>query len=178
MIPYGVATMSLVTVCLLSDRINSKGPALFLCLMTSSVGYIILMATTNKVALIAGACFVTLGLFPGVILNMAWININHGGYTKRSTAWAMAQVTGNVCGIIGTQVYRNPPRFLVGHGTLLGSLILAMGATVANYLWMRRANKRKEETANKWRGNRRENPNSHKTFEELLDYHPDFKYIL
>lgn len=178
MIPYGVATVSLVTVCLLSDRINSKGPVLLLCLATSGIGYIILMATTNKVALIAGACLVTLGIFPGGILNVAWININHGGYTKRSTAWAMAQVTGNACGIVGTQVYRDPPRFLAGHGTLLGSLVLAIGATVTNYLWMKTANRKKEESAMKWRNEGRENPNRNKTYEELLDYHPDFKYIL
>ncbi|OCK99096.1 MFS general substrate transporter [Cenococcum geophilum 1.58] len=178
MIPYGVATVSLVTVCLLSDRVNSKGPVLLLCLATSGIGYIILMATTNKVALIAGACLVTLGIFPGGILNVAWININHGGYTKRSTAWAMAQVTGNACGIVGTQVYRDPPRFLAGHGTLLGSLVLAIGATVTNYLWMKTANRKKEESVMKWRNEGRENPNRNKTYEELLDYHPDFKYIL
>ncbi|KAH0536475.1 hypothetical protein FGG08_006656 [Glutinoglossum americanum] len=117
-------------------------------------------------------------LYPGAILNVVWININHGGYTKRSTAWAMAQVTGNSYGIIGTQVYRHPPRFLVGHGTLLGSLALAMGAVVANYLWMRNENRKKEEVAMWWRDQGQENPDKERTFEELLDYHPDFKYFL
>ena len=148
-IPYGVATISLVTLCPLSDRINSKGPVLLFCLGTSSIGYIILMATTNKAALIIGTCLVALGIYPAGVLNATWININHGGYTKRSTAWAMAQIVGNTCGIVGTQVYRDPPRFLTGHGTLLAFLVLAMVTTMTHYIWMKTANKSKEVIAMK-----------------------------
>lgn len=132
MIPYFIATFTLLGVCAYSDRINTKGPAILLCLATSAVGYIVLMTTTNRVALMVGACLVTSGLYPTVILTGAWILINHGGYTKRSTAWAMAQIAAQSCGIIGTQVYRRPPRFLTGHGVLLGFLVMAMCATVAN----------------------------------------------
>jgi hypothetical protein len=117
MIPYAFATVTLWAVCTMSDRISSKGPVLFLCMSTSAIGFIILMTTTNRVALIAGTCFVTSGLYPGIILTGSWITINHSGYTKRSTAWAMAQLTDQGLSIIGTQVYRNPPRFLSGWHT-------------------------------------------------------------
>jgi hypothetical protein len=145
---------------------------------TTSVGFIILMSTTNKVALIAGTCFVTSGLYPGIILTVSWITINHGGYTKRSTAWAMAQITGQGLSIIGTQVYRHPPRFLAGHGTLLGFFLLALCSIVANFFWMKRENHRKDSKAAEFQNSGTKDPEAEKGADELLDFHPDFRYIL
>jgi hypothetical protein len=178
MIPYAFATVTLLAACTISDRISSKGPVLFLCMSISSIGFTILMTTTNKVALIAGTCFVTSGLYPGIILTVSWITINHSGYTKRSTAWAMAQITGQGLSIVGTQVYRNPPRFLSGHGTLLGFFVLALCSIICNYLWMRRENQRKDAKAVEFERLGQKDPDSDKGIDELFDYHPSFRYIL
>ena len=178
MIPYAFATVTLLMVCFISDRINSKGPVLFICMATSSIGFVILMTTTNKVALIAGTCFVTSGLYPSIILTVSWITINHGGYTKRSTAWAMAQITGQGLSIIGTQVYRHPPRYLAGHGTLLGFFTLALCAIVCNYLWMRKGNRKRDERAEEIQRLGTKDEQGEKVGEELYDFHPDFRYIL
>jgi hypothetical protein len=178
MIPYEFATVTLLAVCFISDSINTKGPILFLCMATSSAGFIILMTTTNKVALIAGTCFVTSGLYPGVILTVSWITINHSGYTKRSTAWAMAQITGQGLSIIGTQVYRHPPRYLSGHGTLLAFFSLALFSIVCNYLWMRKENRNRDTRAEEFRTLGTKDVDAEKSVNELLDFHPDFRYIL
>ena len=178
MIPYAFATVTLLAVCFLSDRINTKGPILFTCMTTSSVGFIILMSTTNKIALIAGTCFVTSGLYPGIILTVSWITINHSGYTKRSTAWAMAQITGQGLSIIGTQVYRHPPRYLSGHGTLLVFFLLALCSIACNYLWMRRENRTKDMRAEEFRTLGTKDQEAEKSVDELLDFHPNFRYIL
>jgi MFS family permease len=178
MIPYSFATVTLLVVCFLSDRINSKGPALFICMATSSIGFIILMTTNNKVALIAGTCFVTSGLYPGIILTVSWITINHSGYTKRSTAWAMAQITGQGLSIIGTQVYRNPPRYLAGHGTLLGFFSLALCSIVCNYLWMRKENRKRDARAEEVQRLGTNGELAAKGVDKLYDFHPDFRYIL
>ncbi|KAF8851304.1 MFS general substrate transporter [Acephala macrosclerotiorum] len=125
MMPYAFATVSLLTVCFLSDRINSKGPTLFICMATSSIGYIILMATTNK-----------------------------------------------------TQVYRTPSRYLAGHGTLLGFFCLALVSTVCNWLWMRRENHGKDARARELWVAGTNDAEADKSMDELLDKHPDFRYIL
>jgi hypothetical protein len=177
-IPYAFATVTLLAVCFLSDRINTKGPILFACMATSSVRFIILLTTTNKIALIAGTCFVTSGLYPRIILTVSWITINHSGYTKRSTAWAMAQITGQGLSIIGTQVYRHPPRYLSGHGTLLAFFLLALCSIVCNYLWMRRENRTKDSRAEEFRTLGTKDQEAEKSVDELLDFHPDFRYIL
>ncbi|RDW65994.1 hypothetical protein BP6252_09629 [Coleophoma cylindrospora] len=177
-IPYAFATITLLAVCIVSDRFDTKGPLLLLCLATSSIGFIILLSTTNRIALIAGTCFVASGLYPGIILTVSWVTINHGGYTKRSTAWAMAQITGQGLSIIGTQVYRHPPRFLAGHGCLLGFFIAAMLATVANWWYMRRENRKRDHRADEFRTRGVKDEKAEKSADELLDWHPDFRYIL
>lgn len=178
MIPYAFGTVTLLGVCLYSDRLNSKGPFLFLCMATSAIGYVILIATTNPVALIAGTCFVAAGLYPSVILTVSWITINHGGYTKRATAFAMAQITSQGLSIMGTQIYRNPPRYIAGHGTLLGFFCLALCAITCNFLWMRRENRKRDALAQEFVAAGTKNPDSEKKTDELFDYHPDFRYIL
>lgn len=178
MIPYAFATVTLLTLCLVSDRLNSKGPVLFLAMSTSAIGFIILITTTNKIALIAGTCFVASGLYPSIILTVSWITINHGGYTKRSTAFAMAQITGQGLSIVGTQIYRHPPRYIAGHATLLGFFALALCSIICNYLWMRRENRKRDViAAEDSRGEARAELNE-KALEELYDFHPDFRYIL
>jgi hypothetical protein len=178
MIPYAFATVTLLTVCFLSDSLNTKGPVLFACMACSSIGFIILMTTTNKVALMAGTCFVASGLYPGIILTVSWVTINHSGYTKRSTAFAMAQITGQGLSIIGTQVYRHPPRYLAGHGTLLAFFTLAEVSIVCNYLWMRRENRIKDSVAAECIRTGEADKEAVKSMDELLDKHPDFRYIL
>jgi hypothetical protein len=178
MIPYAFASFTLLAVCIVSDRLNTKGPFLLLCLATTSTGFIILLSTTNRIALIAGTCFVTSGLYPGIILTVSWVTINHGGYTKRSTAWAMAQITGQGLSIVGTQVYRHPPRFLAGHGCLLAFFAAAMVATVGNWWYMRRENCKRDDRVEECRIRGIKDDQAEKGEDELLDWHPFFRYIL
>jgi hypothetical protein len=178
MIPYAFATVTLLSVCFISDRLNSKGPVLFFAMSTTAVGYIILITTTNRIALIAGTCFVASGLYPSIILTVSWITINHGGYTKRSTAFAMAQITGQGLSIMGTQIYRHPPRYIAGHGTLLGFFALALCSIVCNYLWMRRENRRRDARAAEATQDQATAELDESKIEELYDFHPEFRYIL
>jgi hypothetical protein len=178
MIPYSFATVSLLGMCILSDRLNSKGLVLIACLSTSVIGYILLMSTTNTVALVAATCFVTSGLYPSIMICASWISLNHGGFSKRATALAFAQIVGQCLSIIGTQVYRHPPRYISGHGTLLAFFSLAIVASISNYFYMKSQNRKKEAVAAEWAERGISNPDSSKSFDELFDYHPDFRYVL
>jgi cyanate permease len=178
MIPYAFATVTLLSMCVLSDRLNSKGPILLICLSTTMIGYILLMSTTNTVALVAGTCFVTSGLYPAIMICASWITINHGGYSKRATAFGFAQIVGQCLSIIGTQVYRKPPRFLAGHGTLLAFYTVAVVALIVNYFYMKHQNTKKDALAAEWAAKGLPNPDSARSYDELYDYHPDFRYIL
>jgi hypothetical protein len=90
----------------------------------------------------------------------------------------MAQITGQGLSIVGTQVYRHPPRYLAGHGTLLGFFVLGMAATVGNWLYMRRENKKRNERQVVEVSGLGSEEKEGMGEEELLDWHPGFRYIL
>lgn len=79
-IPYACATVALVVVNVLSDRLkNSKGIFLMLCLSVSCLGFILLMAVESVPVKIFATCLVTSGLYPAVILIAVWLGINTAG---------------------------------------------------------------------------------------------------
>ena len=86
-IPYGCATVTLVAINIISDRVNKKGPFLVGCLTCTCLGYIILIAVESVHVKIFATCLVASGIYPSVILLASWLGINTGGYTKRARTW-------------------------------------------------------------------------------------------
>lgn len=177
-IPYAFATVSTPVVCILADRVNKRVLPFMLCMATSVTGFVIVLATTNRAALIAGCSFIATGAYPGVVICATWLLGNHGGYTKRSTAWATAALFVQGYSIVATQIYDTPPRFFKGHGILLGLNVVGMVSAYIAYVIMKRENKRRDQVALEWAARGVQNPDNDKTFEELCDYHPLFRYKL
>ena len=140
--------------------------------------YILLLTGTNKAVLLVGCCFVAAGAYPAVTCSTYWILINHAGYTKRATAWAVAQIFIQCYSIISTQVYTDPPRFFKGHGTLLGLNALGVVGTLIVMRLMSQENKRRAAVEAEFAARGTVNPESEKDYEELCDYHPSFRYVL
>lgn len=178
MIPYSFAVVSLPIAAILSDRVNRRALPLLVCVVTSVVGFVIVLATTNKVALIAGCCFVAAGSYPAIVIGASWLLNNQAGYTKRCAAWAVTQVFIQCYSIISTQIYDEPPRFFKGHGVLLGLNALAVISVVINYLLLKKENAKRDRLVEEMRARDQQVPGREKSFEELCDYHPDFRYQL
>ena len=178
MIPYAFATVSTPVTCIISDRLNRRAIPLTLCLATSIAGFVILLASSNPTVLIVGCCFVATGAYPGVVLAANLTVVNHAGYTKRSTAWAVAQVFIQCYSIISTQIYVRPPHFYMGHGVLLGLNAVGFVALVIMYAMMKRSNQKRDAIAASYAVEGRAVPDSGKSYEELCDYHPLFRYSL
>lgn len=178
MIPYAFGLVTLVSVAFLSDRLNHKAWVAFSCLCTSITGFVILMATTNQVALVAGACFVLAGAYPGLVVCVAWNMTLHGGFTKRATAIWATQVFVQCESIIATQVYNNPPRFFKGHGVALGFYTLAAASVVILYVIATRANAARDRRARDFEARGEVDEDSLKTIEDLCDFHPSYRYAL
>lgn len=123
----------------------------------------------------AGCCLIAAGSYAVLGVAASWITCIHGGYVKTSTSYAVAQVFAQGYCILVSQVYDTPPRFLKGHGILLGLNVLGIAAALILYFWLRFQNHRREEeclnarNAQEWQD---------KTFEELYDYHPMWRYTL
>lgn len=163
---------------ILADRLDKRAVPFLVCMITTVIGVVIVLATTNKTALVAGCCFVAAGAYPATVICATWLVNSHAGYTKKCTAWAVAQVFTQSYSIIATQIYDNPPRYFKGHGVLLGINVVGALSAAICYFMMKRENAKRDQTARDWELRGEENPENCKTYEELCDYHPQFRYKL
>jgi len=177
-IPYAFATVSVPVVCILADRTDKRAIPFLICMATSVTGFVMVLATTNKVALLAGCSFIAAGCYPAIVVCATWLLGNHAGYTKRCTAWAVAQVFTQSYSIISTQIYNEPPRYFKGHGILLGLNVLGTVSAAICYFMMKRENQKRDQIARDFIARGEQDPDNIKTFEELCDYHPQFRYKL
>lgn len=168
----------LVAVCIISDRVNMKGPFLLFCLALSCIGYILLLTVDSVTIKMVATCFVTSGLYPGVIVLVTWLGINTGGFTKRGTTWAMAEVVGQCFGIMGTNVYADPPKYIKGHSIVLAFMVLALCNAAGLIFWMRYSNKKKDRVEREFAERGDVHPHVSRSLEEEYDYHVSFRYIL
>ena len=177
-IPYGCATVTLVAVNIISDRVNKKGPFLVGCLAVVCLGYIILIAVESVHVKIFATCLVASGVYPSVILLVSWLGINTGGYTKRATTWAGCEILAQCLSIAGTRIYTDPPRYVKGHSIMLGMMVISISVACANVYAFNRANKRKDRIEKDYLERGEVHPHSGKTLEDVQDDHISFRYIL
>ena len=177
-IPYACATLCMLGLVILSDRLNVKGVTLVFCISISCVGYIILIVVSSIPAKIFATCLVVSGLYPSVVLGATWVGINTGGFTKRGTAWAITEMFGQCFSIIGTHIYTDPPRYIKGHSVLLGFLVFSIMNVVMAYFWMGRLNSQKEKIIREYDDREETHPDTTKSLEETHDHHIAFRYTL
>ncbi|OQU95986.1 hypothetical protein CLAIMM_02131 [Cladophialophora immunda] len=177
-IPYACATATMIVVNILSDRTGLKGYFLMGTLGLSCVGYIILLTVTNVPVLIFGTCLVSSGVFPSVVLLVAWVGINIAGYTKRATVYAISQVFSQCLSMIGTQIYKKSPRYIEGHCIVLALLVTGLILTVTAQAIMRIKNRGKERVKAEYASRNEIHPHMEKSLEEVYDDHIAFRYIL
>ncbi|KAH8697045.1 retrograde regulation protein 2 [Talaromyces proteolyticus] len=179
-IPYACAFFCVIFAGIMSDRWNSKGPFLFFGYVIGCIGYILLLSTPNAIVGIIAVCLITSGCYTSIILLPIWLAINTGGFTKRGSAWAFAELVGLCFSIMGTRIYTEPPRFTKGHSVVLSLNALAGLCAVASYYWMRYLNKKKDgiQADYEARGVLHPHIASHATLEEVCDNHITFRYVL
>ncbi|ETN39953.1 uncharacterized protein HMPREF1541_06180 [Cyphellophora europaea CBS 101466] len=175
-IPYACALISMIFISWLSDRLGRKALVCICSFAVGMIGFIILITATGKVVLLVGACLVAIGTYPGLVIGIAWTLTVHGGYTKKATFMWASQVMIQTYSIIATQVYRSPPRFFLGHGIALGLYVL--GITSAMTLWylVSRQNRMREARRLEFEQKGEVDPDMEKSFEELGDFHPGWRY--
>ncbi|KAJ9604883.1 hypothetical protein H2200_010998 [Cladophialophora chaetospira] len=177
-IPYACATLSTISVSYFSDRLNLKGPCLIVTLSVACVGYVILLTVYSIPVLVFATCLITAGLYPSVILLTSWLGVNTAGFTKRGTAWAMAEIFGQCFSIMGTHVYTNPPRFVKGHAIVLGFLLFGIVCATTLICLMSYLNKRRAAELERYSSQGELHPDSERSLEEAGDHHLSFQYIL
>lgn len=176
-IPYACGFVAVISVSYISDRLNKKAFFIIGSLSCCVVGLVILMATANVGANMFGVCLVVGGVYPAAVMQIAWVNINTCGHTKRAISFGLSQVLGQGFSMLAAQVYIDPPRYLTGHGVLLAFSAWGVINSVGAYFWMNHLNKKRDKILEEYRVRGEEHPDISKSFEELCDKHILFRYI-
>ncbi|PHH92793.1 hypothetical protein CDD83_4952 [Cordyceps sp. RAO-2017] len=173
--PYAVAAVATVAVGLASDRLRRRGVFNVGCALVAVAGFVMLMASTAPAVQYAGTFLAAAGIYPSISLTIAWVANNVEGVYKRGVVLGVVIGWGNLNGIVSSNVYRDPPRYLAGHAVVTAYLVVCMlGGSLLMYALLRLENRRRR------RGDR-DHWAQGKTPAELNamgDRRPDFIYTL
>jgi len=80
---YIAAGVSAIAMGYMSDRLRVRGLFLAGAFAVTAAGGLILLVSKNKNLSYAGTFLIGIGVMPTIILEMAWLNDNIVGYTKK-----------------------------------------------------------------------------------------------
>lgn len=173
--PYVLAAIMTVVIGFWSDRVQKRGIFNMACAVVGTVGFIMIMATTNPVVQYIGTFLGALGIYPSVSLTIAWVANNVEGVYKRGVVLGIVIGWGNLNGVVSSNVYFNKPRFFAGHGTIVGYLVIAMfGGSLLFQTLLNRENKKRLAGERDYLVEGK----SEAEVEALGDNRPDFIYTL
>ncbi|KXN82016.1 hypothetical protein AN958_03314 [Leucoagaricus sp. SymC.cos] len=172
--PYVAGCISTITVGILSDKLNSRGPFVIGGSLVSLAGYIILYVQDKPGVSYFGAILAAVGVFPTLAVVLAWAGSAAGGDITKGVVMGMVTGIANLGGVCSSFIYSKPPRFFVGHGTCMGFLGLAIVLSLVAMWDYNRLNKQKIELC------RREGIDDSRAheFSEMGNKSPLFRYTL
>lgn len=142
--PFVAGAIATVVVGIYSDKHNLRGPYIVGGALVSLIGYILLYTSVKSGPSYVGACLAAAGTFPTIPVILAWAGSNAGGDLKRGVVLAMVIGISNLGGICSSFIYIDPPRFHIGHGTIMGFLSLSIITSLFAMWDYNRLNKKKE----------------------------------
>ncbi|OAX37882.1 MFS general substrate transporter [Rhizopogon vinicolor AM-OR11-026] len=142
--PFVLGCIATILVGIKSDQHNLRGPYIIGGAFVSLVGYILLYCSVQAGPSYAGACLAALGVFSTVAVDLAWMISNAGGDLKRGVVIAIVIGLGNLGGICSSFIYIDPPRYHIGHGTVMAFLSLSILMSMFAMWDYNRLNKKKE----------------------------------
>ncbi|KAF2849498.1 high-affinity nicotinic acid transporter [Plenodomus tracheiphilus IPT5] len=147
--PYVCACIFTISASRYADKLHKRGIFMLAFQLIGITGFAMLAATSRPSVQYAGTVLAAIGIYPQIPLGMAWNSGNIGGSVKRGTGIAMQVMGGNCGGVIASYVYlsRDGPRFVVGHGLLIGIISMAFCLTLFMSTWCRLENARRDKIA-------------------------------
>ncbi|KAH7920703.1 MFS general substrate transporter [Leucogyrophana mollusca] len=142
--PFVAGCIFTILVGIYSDKHNSRGPYIIGGAFVSLIGYIVLYTQSKPGPSYVGTFIAAIGVFPTIAVDLAWAGSNAGGDLKRGVVIAMVIGLGNLGGICSSFIYIDPPRFHIGHGTIIGFLSLTIVLSFVAMWDYNRLNKKKE----------------------------------
>ncbi|KAI1335911.1 major facilitator superfamily transporter [Xylariaceae sp. FL0016] len=134
--PYAAAAILTVIIGFVADRTKQRGLCNICVSLVGCVGFIMLMASDSPAVKYAGTFLGALGIYPCISNTISWMANNIEGVYKRGVVLGFVIGWGNLNGIVSSNIYFNPPRYLEGHGVVLAymALFLFGGSTLMTVL--------------------------------------------
>jgi hypothetical protein len=144
--PFAVGAIFVIIVGIVSDSRKLRGPIIIGCALVGITGYVVLyVAPPNKPGLsYAGIVIASVGIFPALPVALVWGGGSAGGDIKRGVSLAMTIGIANLGGLVANSIFtmleltagfricssfvyraKDAPRYHIGHGTVIGSLLSA-----------------------------------------------------
>jgi len=175
--PYVLAAITTVVAGFLSDRSQKRAIYILGFAVLGLVGFVMCIATGNAGVGYAGLFLGAAGIYPLIPLIVSWSGNNFGGATNRAVGMAVVISIGNVGGIISSFIYRRQdrPRYLVGHGVVIGFISMTFILTLVMLTYFKRQNA-KRDAIDKARGPY--TPEEYAQYADQANQAPFFRYTL
>ncbi|KAK1460007.1 major facilitator superfamily transporter [Colletotrichum melonis] len=144
--PYAVAAALTVTVGIIADKTRWRGYCNVATVTIGIVGFVMLISTTNPKVQYAGTFLGAAGIYPTISNTLSWVINNTEGSLKRAFVLGMVVGWGNLNGVVSSNIYikAESPRYLTGHGVVLGYQILfLLGGSIFMHFALRVSNSRR-----------------------------------
>jgi hypothetical protein len=173
--PYFAAAILTITIGFVADRTKQRGLCNILVSLLGVTGFAMLLGSSSPGVQYAGTFLGALGIYPCISNTISWMANNIEGVYKRGVVLGFVIGWGNLNGIVSSNIYFSSPRYLAGHGVVMGymAFFLFGGSLLMRTLLAR-------ENAARRRGERDHlaEGKSEKEIEAMGDKRPDFFYTL
>ncbi|KAI0356821.1 MFS general substrate transporter [Trametes cingulata] len=177
--PYVLATLTVVLWATLSDKLRRRSPFIVLGLLLCLVGFTINISDVGLGIKYFGTFLIVTGGYAGFPGVPSWLGNNLVGHYKRGAGMAIQAASGQIGGIIASNIYRtqDAPRYVLGHTVELA--VVATGLVVVPTVVMIyvRVNARRDATLRNVKDGKT-SATPPETLRALGDRAPDFRYIL
>ncbi|KAI0365414.1 MFS general substrate transporter [Pilatotrama ljubarskyi] len=176
--PYVLATLMVILWAVWSDKLERRSPFIILGLLLCLIGFVINISSASLGVKYFGTFLVVTGGYAGFPGVPSWLGNNLVGHYKRGVGMAIQAASGQIGGIIASNIYRtqDAPRYVVGHVVELAVVatgLVVVPSVVVIYMRLNAArDARLREVEDK------ETPIDPETLRALGDRAPDFRYTL
>lgn len=131
----------------LSDVTQQRGYFIMGSIVSSMVGYGMLLADNGTATSYAGTFFVAVGIFTGAGISFAWVPTNNPRYGKRAFSTGMHLTIGNSSGVASPFLFSTEyaPKFTVSYAASIGLLGVSLILNIILHLHFKRQNKIRDE---------------------------------
>jgi len=173
--PYAAAAILTITIGYIADRTRQRGLCNIFTSFLGIAGFAMLLGSQRAGVKYAGTFLGACGIYPCIANTISWTSNNIEGVYKRGVVLGFVIGWGNLTGIISSNIYRNPPKYTVGHATVMAFMIVfLLGGSIVLHLLLRKENAaRLSGKRDAWIEGL-----SRKEIEALGDRRPDFIYTL